>query len=391
MGDSFELTLDHFLIEGAELQLPDFVMVPFERQDRRSPSAAGEAPAHIYEVAVETAATRLDILGFSLPAARRAFERGRHRLREPERSGWPAALLGPRGFDEWLDAMRTALDAARRGEYFFADTTDDARLRVLLNRKDHLYGFRFEDGVHAIRAFLAAASAAQLLTLDIQQLIEEGCIEDEDELWTPPQPLIVLTEGSSDGRALRDSLKLLYPELANYVSFLDFELAGTDGGASHLVRFARMFIGCGIRNRILILFDNDAAGHEALKDLQRGFMPTTVFAIPLPELAVARAYPTLGPEGAGLSDLNGRACSIEMYFGADCLRGLDGSQLPIRWKDFKKSVDRYQGEIVDKARVAKQFEQKIQTASRDPAEARNLDFSGIRSIFEAIFAAVAGR
>src|SRR5688500_15818147 len=136
MTASSELTLGQFCIESAELQLPDYVMVPFEREDRLATSTTGEDRPHTYRQTVATAARRLDILGYSLPAAGRAYERGAARLREPQRQRWTGALLGPNGFEEWRDAMQTAFAAAQRNEHIFADATDDARLRTLLTWTD---------------------------------------------------------------------------------------------------------------------------------------------------------------------------------------------------------------------------------------------------------------
>lgn len=45
--------------------------------------------------------------------------------------------------------------------------------------------------------------------------------------------------------------------------FIDYETANPQGGTDHLIQFVKMFVGCGIPNRIVVLFDNDAAGHQA--------------------------------------------------------------------------------------------------------------------------------
>lgn len=45
------------------------------------------------------------------------------------------------------------------------------------------------------------------------------------------------------------------------------------------------------------IFDNDAAGHEALASLKSIALPSNIRAITLPDLEFARDYPTIGPHG----------------------------------------------------------------------------------------------
>ncbi len=57
-------------------------------------------------------------------------------------------------------------------------------------------------------------------------------------------------------------------------------------------------------------------------------------------------------------NVNGLACSIEMYFGADVLTK-DCELIPIRWKGFDEKEKKYQGEIDDKKYVQETFKSKL--------------------------------
>jgi len=227
--------------------------------------------------------------------------------------------------------------------------------------------------------------------LDFDDLVEEGHFSRSDSFWPhdEQQPVIIVTEGKSDARILQDCLNLLRSDLAPFFSFVNFETANARGGTAELVQFVRMFVGCGIRNRIVVLFDNDTAGHEALASLSETDLPANVFTIALPALALARSYPTLGPDGASLADINERACALELYFGEDILRDDNGELRPIRWTGFNDKMKRYQGAITGKSVVQDRFRQKIEEARR--ATRRTPDFSGISLIIDAILEKVAER
>ena len=77
----------------------------------------------------------------------------------------------------------------------------------------------------------------------------------------------------------------------------------------------------------------------------------------LPDLEMCLHYPTIGPGGSSIDNINGRACSIEMFLGKDILKK-SGEYEPVRWKSYIDKVDAYQGEIVSKSEVLKQFKLK---------------------------------
>jgi len=55
---------------------------------------------------------------------------------------------------------------------------------------------------------------------------------------------------------------------------------------------------------VIALFDNDTAAHAAVRGLKGTKLPGTIRVVFLPELELARHYPTLGPQGLMSSDVN---------------------------------------------------------------------------------------
>lgn len=162
--------------------------------------------------------------------------------------------------------------------------------------------------------------------------------------------MVGATEGASDARYLRRSLDLLSPDVSEYFRFLDFD-TNIPGGTDQVVKSLRSFAAAGIVNRVIALLDNDAAGRQAEKILSERPLPRNFAVLRLPELEYARSYPTLGPSGGTQEDVNQRACSIEFYFGLDCLHAGNGDVVPVRWTGYNRAIMDYQGELVDKKLV----------------------------------------
>ena len=130
--------------------------------------------------------------------------------------------------------------------------------------------------------------------------------------------IILLTEGPTDSEVLRASIELLYPHLSSYYSFMDLAVRAP-GGAGSLVHVVKSFAGAGIENRTIALFDNGTAGHSAVSLLRHIQLPPHIRVMSYPNIALADSYPTRGPNGESVQDVNGSACSIELYYGRDVL------------------------------------------------------------------------
>lgn len=209
------------------------------------------------------------------------------------------------------------------------------------------------------RIILEAFNSEEKITLDYTNLFDGGwCDEVPEEKEYSVSKTVILTEGSTDAKVISDSMKLLYPHMVKFYSFIDFSTYVVQGSTNYLTHYLKAFIAAGIENRIIALYDNDSAGLSEIKSLKSIPIPTNVRIMHLPDLEMCYHYPTIGPAGKSVDNINGRACSIEMFLGKDILKK-NGEYEAVRWKSYIDKVDAYQGEIVSKSEMLKKFELKV--------------------------------
>lgn len=204
---------------------------------------------------------------------------------------------------------------------------------------------------------------------------EEGYTKDT----TPP---IIITEGIFDVYAIESAMSVLKPHLDGYITFLDFG-QNNDGGASAAVRLLKSLAAAGIKNRVLALFDNDAAAREELAGLVKNNLPKHFDIMFYPDLPIANSYPTVGPQGTVLMGVNGLACSIEMYLGEDTLKDDSNNLRPVQWKGKMPRTGSYQGEIDYKSDVQKKYRRKVTIAKRDGIQP-DQDWSSMELLIDSI-------
>lgn len=146
-------------------------------------------------------------------------------------------------------------------------------------------------------------------------------------------------------------------------------------------------MGARIANRVVAIFDNDAVGRDSARKLAGFALPPNIRVLVLPNLASAELYPTIGPSGSAFDNVNGRAGSIELYFGADVLREGDDTTMPVRWAGFVAGIGGYQGELVDKSALHARFAAKIEATLSNPDLRATQDWAGMGAVIDAIRAA----
>jgi len=265
---------------------------------------------------------------------------------------------------------------------------------LIKNRDEFAWGFPCRDIRFLIRALIEIVPLTSMVIQDITDLVDAGYYEETDRVcdasllelkgdYSINSRIILLTEGSTDKDVLKEALELLFPHLADYYSFMDLAVRAP-GGAGSLVHVVKSFAGAGIENRIIALFDNDAAGHSAASVLQNVPLPHNIRVMTYPDIGLASQYLTSGPSGIAIQDINGSACGIELYFGRDVLVR-DGGMIPVKWKGFEDRVQRYQGEIQEKDSLKMAFLQKVKTAKSSGLKPPPGDWDEMRELLEAIF------
>ncbi|MGW4931871.1 hypothetical protein ACWEQH_02605 [Streptomyces sp. NPDC004166] len=223
---------------------------------------------------------------------------------------------------------------------------------------------------------------------DLTDYIEDAYPSNDSAEWMPvwqldATPPIVITEGSFDATVLRSAIEILRPHLAPYIRFLDYSV-GNEGGAAAAVRTLKSFAAAGISHRIVAIFDNDSAAYEAVLALRPNSIPEHYGVMHYPHLPLAEAYPTLGPQGDSVMDVNGLAGSIELYLGRDVLEGESGTLTPVQWKGYMHKIGAYQGEVTNKGALQNSFRAKVDEVLADSEVIKNQDWSGLELILDAL-------
>ncbi|MEL6192860.1 MAG: hypothetical protein AAFR66_12455, partial [Bacteroidota bacterium] len=195
-------------------------------------------------------------------------------------------------------------------------------------------------------------------------------VSDKPNEIIQTEKIIVLTEGKTDTEFIKTGLQLFFPHLAGFYHFIDFENSRYEASASRLVHTIKSFVGSGIKNLIIAIFDNDAAAMKELNNLRNVNLPSNIKILQYPLIEWAKSYPSIGPTGLQEMDVNGLAGSIEMYLGKDCLQD-NGGFIPIQWINYIDSIGKYQGVLLKKAEVQKKFRKKVKNFSRGNLDLNN--------------------
>lgn len=233
----------------------------------------------------------------------------------------------------------------------------------------------FDDPRFALALALTNSRSDTVVRMDLTDLFLGGYLDIDDvphrdaraRLATSVAaggPVIVIAEGASDARWLRASLEVVVPEVAHLFEFLDFAEFRAPGGTDRVVSLTKGMAAAGVMNRIVAVLDNDTAGRIAAQQLQDLGLPARIAVVTLPAVDYAIDYPTLGPDGPGRTNVNGRAASIEFMFGNELLRDDDRSLFPVRWMSWMAPASDYQGALdkQHKAMVGARLDQLLATA-----------------------------
>ena len=112
------------------------------------------------------------------------------------------------------------------------------------------------------------------------------------------RPYSYLPRGSTDVECIAAAVSILRPDITDLVTFLDPK-SKPEQSASALARMVKQFSAARIAQPVVALFDNDTAGHKERDTVPGSALPPNIKITTLPNLALARAYPTI-PSVPGL-------------------------------------------------------------------------------------------
>lgn len=397
MGTYCELYIADYPVLSCKSSVEPIVMALFREPDKRvytrrvcdrNPITWGHlesGPDEVetvveYRISVPAARDRLRVMGYDAHRFQRDFLQAK-----AQRLEWLAqfsedrklnpfddeiALLRVSTFDDFLEAYHLVL-ATRLASHDFLERNPGAPplVRHVLRHDDELiFGFPSSDLRCCLGALVWAAPESATVIQDITDLVDSGYYDVGDEVsnlalaelkgdYPSTSRVIVLTEGVTDAEVLQGAMGALYPHLVEYYSFMDLAMRAP-GGAGTLANVVKSFAAARIENRVIALFDNDTAGRSAASSLAHLCLPENFRVLHYPDLELARSYPAYGPAGLAVQDINGLACSIELFFGADVLT-VEGGLVPIQWKGYDERLHAYQGEIMRRDVLKSAFLKKL--------------------------------
>lgn len=166
------------------------------------------------------------------------------------------------------------------------------------------------------------------------------------------QKVLIATEGASDARIIKRALKILRPDVVDFFNFVDVDERHHFWGTGNLVKFAEGLLRIEVQNKVLFLLDNDAEGVDANRKLNALKLPANMRSMLLPDQDEFRSFPTRGPEGVGMSDINGRAAAIECYLD---LEVPSYGPAQVLWSNYKREVDAWHGALEFKESYQRHF------------------------------------
>jgi hypothetical protein len=433
MGSYYELRVGGYSVLSDKWPIPQEILSIFVEADKVHSQSAPDLPSVSANMSEQEAfvgycskarsiSDRLDVMGFTPDLSKAQFsvllkgeieqsilvarEWSERSAKDPvyERLDTDAkvriSFLSEFSFEKWLDAIRRITrDRVRwksfeSGKSIYSRVLDPVEAHILNAEPGTDYlplGFYCTDLRFLIRAFLLCSAPTENVVLDYTDIVDAGYLDPTDQIAANArmaiaaearavEKILVLTEGTSDSRILQATCNALYPHLTEFLSFLDHDQFSVAGGASNVLNLLRGFVGAGVSNRVLALFDNDAAGSVQMAKAKLMSLPPNFRVLQLPHLQLAEIYPTLGPTGLIETDINGSACSIELYLGKPALTEQSAGLMPVQWTGYERSLSRYQGELIDKRTVQHRY---IEALHRGCADTTNLElvFSQILNAF----------
>ena len=380
-----------------------------------------ELPIVYYESAAYLIKDRLNVMGYTLKTTEQAFlkwfngekkslldkikeykKKNTDELKEKYRIDMGDAyskeyeIIADLTPSRWLMAIKQVRELRLTQNYFSYYEGEHKNTLIGYLLSNNWYGFPGYDTFVPLRLLLEDAKPNDKLIYDVTSLIWAEYFSANDDFvnydyqlsveeYSSKAKIIILTEGRTDSWVLKESLALLYPHLTEFYSFLDFDNSKFGGGVGNLTNLVKAFTGAGVVNNIIALFDNDTAALSAIKGLEKLNLPENIKILQLPELDLLKNYPTLGPSGEVLLNINGIAASIELYFGEDVLK-IDGTNFtPIQWTGYDTTLRKYQGEVLEKKLLQERFKNKLSLAKLMDVPSYDSTWKHVKAIFKMIF------
>ncbi len=177
-------------------------------------------------------------------------------------------------------------------------------------------------------------------------IVESGLVERADIInaTVSKDKLMIVTEGKSDTNILQKVIGELYPDISDFFDFIDMKENYPFTGVGNLYNFCMGLCRINIRNKVMIIFDNDTAGVEIYDKTLALNNPDNLLITKLPFYPDFSCFQTIGPQGASCEDINGKAVAIECFLDFSSVHEVPCA----RWTSYNSAKKQYQGELENK-------------------------------------------
>ena len=335
----------------------DFVSVR-RRNSTRNNLTWGDAysednGSYTYKAYVQTAKVcrkRLEIYGQSYSRAKMDYANAKKIAKREE---FYSFNLAKYSYDDYLKEIADIIKCKEKiYEQLFVTFRES-----LISGDLGIFGQTFSSHLYSILSVLPDDA---IIEYDLTEIISSGWVKESDAKKSLQEKIIILAEGRTDTEFISKSIHKLYPYLSQYYHFLDFAEFKVETSASALVKLVRSFAAANVNHHVIAIFDNDTTGISEMKNALIQRLPDNIKVLKYPDISLAKKYPTLGPSGEKNMNINGFACSIELYFGKDVLTE-NGKFVPVQWKGFNEKENKFQGEITKKNFLQDLFRTKLKT------------------------------
>lgn len=248
------------------------------------------------------------------------------------------------------------------GEYFRKCISKDVEISNKLNKvfkkisKDQMIVTSSFEAVDPYITLRILAENPANLEYDVEwryhDVVEGGWVKKK-ELFKgldEADKITLVTEGSSDLKILKRTIEELYPSISDFFYFMDPESYPFTGWTK-MCDFCIGLSKINVINNIIAIFDNDTAGLIGFKKTKSKIKNNNILITHLPDMEEFKKFKTIGPNGESICDVNGKAVAIECFL--DLSKNED--EPSIRWTNYEKDPDKYQGSLIDKEKYSKLF------------------------------------
>ncbi len=396
MGSYAELKINEFPFVAIKNYLDKSIMRLFNIGDMTI--IEGDETIILFKKEITFAKKYLDILGYNIKNFNILFDNKKNKIYDIYEFDCEYENYELYTFNEWLEIIKNIVQ-----NNFSLDGIEEKikgceneecwkksfykSCSYYYDRVELFWGITTEiDFWYIFRAILEYLLSDDKITFDISELYNSGWINrDTIEESFYNEKIIVITEGKKDTYILDKTLNILFPEYSNLFYFMDFNKSKASGSVSQLVHTLKAFIGAGIKEKVIGLFDNDAAAVDAMRNLKNIKFPSNIVYTKLPPLTLGNLYVTLGPGGLDYMRINSMACSLELYYPDNILKDENGDYYPIEWKGHIESINKYQGVIKNKENINKNMDSLIDSISKGIESANKYNFENMIVVFEHLF------